>query len=96
MISDDPDEDADNLDDENLLDAFLHPGRDRNAPTPKSGGDSTSDIRDWPQSHGRDGGNDLDPETLLLLKASCADWRSSMGVIVRTWLLARAQARPEA
>ncbi|WP_428533728.1 hypothetical protein [Rhodopila sp.] len=83
MISDEPDEDADNLDDETLLRAYLGVGAATQAAT-----DSTTDLPDWPQRRERDPGLNIDPETLAWFKARHGDWRGRMASVLRAWVAA--------
>ena len=84
MISDEPDEDADNLDDETLLQTYLGAGDAKPAAT-----DDATDLRDWPQRRGRDLGLNLDAETLAWFKAGHVDWGSTMASIIRAFVAAQ-------
>jgi hypothetical protein len=48
MISDEPDEDADALDDENLLESYIDGGPPKQQP----GSDSPREMGDWPSRQG--------------------------------------------
>ena len=87
MITDDPDEDADNLDDETLLSTCLgrrHPGESTDQEN------LAEDIPDWPPNRTRDVGLIVDTETLAWFKANHADWRREMGFVLRAWVAAQA------
>src|SRR5271168_4081579 len=61
MISDEPDEDADTLDDEDLLGTYVGAG----PPKRQSGSPNTADVQEWPQSPEAPGaGSDIDAATL--------------------------------
>ena len=73
MISDDPDEDADTLDDGAVFDIYLG-----DAPTRQDiAASGAATLPDWPQAV-RDIGLNLDTETLAWFKAANTDWRSAM------------------
>ena len=84
MISDEPDEDADDLDDETLLQAYLGVGAAKPATT-----NSTADLPDWPQRRERDPSLNIDPETLAWFKARHGDWRGRMASVLRAWVAAQ-------
>lgn len=87
MITDDPDEDADNLDDEALLNAYLgrgQPGKSDNSENPDE------DIPDWPPIRTRSVDLIVDDDTLGWFKNNHADWRREMGVVLRAWVAAQA------
>jgi uncharacterized protein (DUF4415 family) len=84
MTSDEPDEDADTLDDETLLETYL------GASAAKPGaGDPAADLPDWPQRRERNLGLNLDTETLAWFKARHFDWQSKMASILRAWVAAQ-------
>jgi uncharacterized protein (DUF4415 family) len=83
MISDEPDEDADSLDDETLLETYLGVSALKPA-----AGDNATDLPDWPQRRERDLGLNLDAETLAWFKARHLDWQSTMASILRAWVAA--------
>lgn len=93
MISDHPDEDADNLDDENLLEAYLGvgmPTSDRGGtPTSERGEATAAGGLDWPGSHARDIGLTVNAETLAWFKANHSDWRLAIESVLRAWVDAR-------
>ena len=79
MISDEPDEDADNLDDETLLRTYL--GVMPNRPT----AETATELPDWPQPRQSDLRLNLDAETVAWFKARHADWQSAMAGVLRAW-----------
>jgi uncharacterized protein (DUF4415 family) len=82
MISDDPDEDADNLDDEGLIAACLGQGKAADPGDQAAG----QDIPDWPPIHTRNVGLIVDNATVDWFKANHADWRQEMGFVLRAWV----------
>jgi uncharacterized protein (DUF4415 family) len=83
MISDDPDEDADALDDGTVLDNYLG-----DAPSsPDSAPSEATTLPDWPQT-ARDIGLSLDTATLAWFKATNINWRSAMQSVLRAWVVA--------
>jgi uncharacterized protein (DUF4415 family) len=89
MISDEPDEDADTVDDETLLETCV------GAEPPKrdSSVDHAPDMPDFPRS--RKAPNvrtDLDAGTLAWFKANHADWQQQIGAVLRAWVAARSRA----
>ena len=89
MITDDPDEDAENLDDEALLNAYLGRGQSGKSSDPEN---SAEDIPDWPPSQTRNVGLIVDANTLGWFKANHADWRREMGFVLRAWVAVQAAA----
>jgi uncharacterized protein (DUF4415 family) len=83
MISDDPDEDADTLDDDAVFDNYLGDALLR----PDSIASDATTLPDWPQAV-RDIGLNLDTETLAWFKAANTDWRSAMRSVLRAWVVA--------
>jgi hypothetical protein len=82
MIPDDPDEDADALDDGAMFENYFGDSR--------AGQDTTSvatALPDWPEPV-RDIGLNLDNETLAWFKAANTDWRSAMQSVLRAWVVA--------
>lgn len=93
MISDEPDEDADALDDETLLETYT--GTD--PPASRTGSDNAPDLRDWPPSHRLfDAGSAIDAETLAWFKANRTEWRAELGLVLRAWVARQAQSPPDA
>jgi hypothetical protein len=80
MHSDEPDEDADNLDDNNLLTNYL----DGRSPGPAS--DAASAVLDWPPLTKGDLGLNVDAETLRWFETNHADWRQGMRSVLRAWV----------
>jgi hypothetical protein len=94
MISDEPDEDADSLDDESLIENFLVPGAaERDAPNRQPTIAAAADFEDWPPSGAWNNAPDLDPETVAWFKAHHQDWRRGMAQTLRAWVHTRTQAR---
>jgi len=87
MISDEPDEDADALDDEAALETVLddHPPRQ----DPHAAAATT--FADWPLTTTREIGLDLDAETLTWFKATHSDWRRAIRFVLRAWVAAQAK-----
>ena len=86
MISDEPDEDADILDDETLLESYLGI-----KPPIRSAGDHGDDLPDWPQRRGRDLCLNLDAETIAWFKARYTDWQATMASVLRAWVAVQKQ-----
>jgi len=83
---DDPDEDADNLDDDALFESYLQ-GK---SGMPREGlADPTDTIPDWPPATMRDVGLTLDHETVAWFRASHSDWRREMSFVLRAWVAAQ-------
>jgi uncharacterized protein (DUF4415 family) len=85
MTLDEPDEDADTLDDEAALEGYLGDA----PPKPDSGASSAAVLPDWPPQAVRDIGLSLDAETLAWFKATNADWRREMRSVLRAWVAAK-------
>jgi uncharacterized protein (DUF4415 family) len=83
MISDDPDEDADTLDDGAVFENYLGDA----PPRPDSAAPDTTALPDWPEAV-RDIGLNLDTETLAWFKAANTNWRSAMRSVLRAWMVA--------
>jgi hypothetical protein len=92
MISEEPDEDADTLDDESVLETYL--GSD--ALTREAVAGRSTSLQDWPPSHERELGLDLNAETVAWFKANHVDWRLAMASTLRAWVAARTQTRSAA
>jgi hypothetical protein len=83
MISDEPDEDADGLDDDTALEALVGdvgPRPDNASPLPS--------LPEWPTRGQRDVGLCVDAATLAWFKATHPDWRRQMGFVLRAWMIA--------
>ena len=92
MISDEPDEDADTLDDEALLEVYVGAG----PPKQQSGSPNPADMQEWPQSCGAPGaGSDIDTATLAWFQANHADWQEELRMVLRTWASVQAQPLPD-
>lgn len=89
MISDDPDEDADLLDDGAMFDRYLGDA----PPRRDSAACAATTLPDWPEAM-RDIGLDLDTETLSWFKAANTNWRSAMRSVLRAWVVANTAERP--
>jgi uncharacterized protein (DUF4415 family) len=89
MISDEPDEDADTLDDEKLLQACF--GTEASEQRP--GLDGRSDMEDWPPPRERDRVLEIDAVTLAWFKANDADWRFRISSILRAWVAAQTSSQ---
>jgi hypothetical protein len=93
MISDEPDEDADTLDDEGVMDTCFDPdaGAATERTAPKRPSDTTDAARfeDWPPSSLQDLELNLEVGTRAWFKAKHADWRSAMEAVLRSWIESR-------
>jgi hypothetical protein len=89
MISDEPDEDADTVDDETLLETCMGavlPKREANA-------GHVSDFQDFPQSYGVPNmSTEIDADIVAWFKANHADWQQQMGAVLRGWVVAHSRA----
>ena len=84
MISDEPDEDADSLDDDAALDTYLA----EDAPKIDSQAPVTPVLPDWPSRTRDETGLDIDPETLAWFKAMHVNWRHEIRSVLRGWVAA--------
>ena len=86
MISDEPDEDADELDDEKALGAYLGAG-------PAAGAEATADMPDWPPAcaQGQEPGLTLDTSTVAWFKANYVEWQREIGSVLRGWMVAKSR-----
>src|ERR1700722_20319894 len=92
MISDEPDEDADTLDDEGLLETYVGAG----PPQQQSGAPHAADLQEWPQLSGTPGaGSDIDAATPPWFKANHVDWQEELRTVLRTWASVQAQPLPD-
>jgi hypothetical protein len=90
MISDEPDEYADNLDDDSLLRTYLGAGsRSGGAGASGPEPDRLSVVPDWPPSAMQDPGLPVDAETLKWFETNHRDWRQGMCSVLRGWVEAR-------
>jgi hypothetical protein len=86
MISEEPDEDADTLDDETALQTYFG---DTSPKWEGGGASGAAQLPDWPPHIVRDIGLNLDTETLAWFKAANADWRREMRSVLRAWVAAK-------
>ena len=92
MISDEPDEDADTLDDEDLLENYS--GDDD--PESETGAENTQDVLDWPQSHrASDAAPKIDAGTLAWFTANTPAWQEEMGLVLRAWVASHTRSEPD-
>ena len=89
MISDEPDEDADDLDDEALLSRYTgtNPPIRHTIPTV---------LPDWPSGTMGTTGIDLGPETTAWFQATQRDWRWAVGLVLRVWVATKTTQRQSA
>jgi uncharacterized protein (DUF4415 family) len=92
MISDEPDEDADSLDDQALLETYLG----AKAPNRDTAATSAASLPDWPPPIERELGLNLDTGTIAWFRANHTDWRSAIAGVLRAWVAARTRPHPEA
>jgi hypothetical protein len=91
MISDEPDEDADILDDETAFERYL--GDAASTPDPAASG--TTELPEWPPRAVREVGLSLDAETVAWFQARNGDWRREMRFVLQAWVAAKI-AEPQA
>jgi hypothetical protein len=86
-ISDQPDEDAANLDDNALFEAYLDAG------TPRTTGVLPTDVGDgmpdWPPVTMQNVGLTIDTATLAWFRSNYANWRAEAGFVLRAWVAAQ-------
>jgi hypothetical protein len=80
MISDEPAEDADNLNDDHLLTTYLA----GSAPKPETA--AALVHSDWPPPAMQDLGLNVDPATLRWFETHHCDWRQEMCSVLRAWV----------
>jgi uncharacterized protein (DUF4415 family) len=90
MISDDPDEDADNIDDEDLLEAYS------DGEKPASSSPTASTVTDWPGRSMIDVKIGVDYKTIAWFQANHADWRGEIHAVLRSWANMHKKAPPDA
>lgn len=85
MISDEPDEDADELDDEKALERYLGAAGDIDAAAAPDG------MPDWPPGYaqGQAGGLNVDMSTIAWFKTNYIDWQQEIGSVLRGWIVAK-------
>ncbi len=88
MISDDPDEDADTLDDDAAIETLLG-----DAPAKPDGGASITELQDWPPRFAYSIGLNVDDETVAWFRATHTDWRRQMRAVLRAWVVANTSHR---
>ncbi len=88
MLPDDPDEDADHLDDEALLEAYLRPE--------PAGARRVEEVNlpDWPPARRRDVAVEIDTATLDWFKANHPDWRREIRFVLKAWVTAQKAKAP--
>jgi hypothetical protein len=92
MISDESDEDADGIDDDDLVETYLAPNSsNRGLTSPEAGEENVAPMQDWPPSGGRDCEPEIDAQTLAWFRANHAEWRPAMESVLRAWVNARMQ-----
>ena len=84
MISDQSDEDADTLDDDKLLAAYL--GLDPQKPAQAV---TATQPSDWPPATEHAVGLSIDNITLDWFKANHTDWQRQMRFVLRAWVVAQ-------
>ena len=87
MISDQSDEDADSLDDDKLLAAYLGIGTGSNKPEHHTV--AVPEPSDWPPVTEHDVGLTIDNMTLSWFKANHTDWQRQMRFVLRAWVIAQ-------
>jgi uncharacterized protein (DUF4415 family) len=95
MISDDPVEDADILDDDEALESYF----DEASPKPDSRISPIPELPDWPARRTAEVGLAIDADTLAWFKATHVDWRREIRCVLRGWVAANtvpAQVAPMA
>jgi uncharacterized protein (DUF4415 family) len=88
MISDEPDEDADPLDDDMAIEALLG-----ETPTTRNPAHTSTDLPDWPPRSAQDIGLNLDAETLTWFRRTHTDWRRRIRSVLRAWVVANTADR---
>lgn len=85
------DEDAANLSDDALLEAYLDTGVSKAGLA--AAADETTEMPEWPAMTGREVGLTVDTATICWFQANHADWRREMGFVLRAWVMAQAVKR---
>jgi hypothetical protein len=83
MIADEPDEDADTLDDDDALDGVLGDG-----PAKPDDSPPRIELAAWPAPGVCEIGLNLDAETVAWFKRTYPDWRHRMRGVLRAWVTA--------
>src|SRR5471030_1769249 len=79
MISNRPNEDADNLNDDHLLTTYFDGG------SAKPDYDAAADIADWPPLATQGLGLSVDAVTRRWFETNYGDWRQGMCAVLRAW-----------
>jgi uncharacterized protein (DUF4415 family) len=88
MISDEPEEDADALDDDAAFENLLG-----DAPAKPDGTSALLDSVEWPNHSAHGIGLRVDAETLTWFKATHPDWQRQMCAVLRAWMIANEASR---
>ncbi len=88
-ISDEPDEDADTLDDDDLLGRLIRP----DTLTPVVKANAATDMPDWPPAETDHFRVALGNKTIAWFKANHADWAGQIDAVLRAWVAAHEQKR---
>jgi hypothetical protein len=93
MISDEPGEDADSLEDDKMMEAYLGDGSKE--PADRSG--TVPGLPEWPPLVSTDVALSMDAATIAWFKANHADWRRQVRLVLHAWIAAHSDApeRPE-
>jgi hypothetical protein len=83
MIADEPDEDADTLDDDDALDGVLGDGTSK-----PEGSSPRIELANWPTPTAFQIALNLDAETVAWFKVTYPDWRLRMREVLRAWVTA--------
>jgi hypothetical protein len=89
MISDEPDEDADTIDFDDVLDTRMGEA----LVGPNGSVDTARHMPDWPPLTARERGLSLDIETHAWFQAHHADWRHEMRRILHAWMVEQTARR---
>ena len=89
MISDEPDEDADTLDDEAALSTYLG---DTKSP-PHIIAHRSPPLENWPSKAMQNIDLNMETGTLIWFQASHVDWQRAMRRVLRAWVDAHASQR---
>ena len=83
MISDEPDEDADELDDDGVFESVIGPS----AVGSGSARPAADTLPDWPASYAQAVGIEIDAATIAWFQAHHPDWRNQIRLVLRGWIL---------
>nr|WP_294522409.1 BrnA antitoxin family protein [uncultured Rhodopila sp.] len=84
MISDEPDEDADSLDDDALVEAYTG-----TIITPEPTAAAIPPPADWPYSASQQDTLAVDADILAWFQANHPDWRRRVSAVLRAWIAAQ-------